>query len=308
MIFNTSFSRRRVVGGAIGAGLAISLGAGLGTAIGLRRVDAQEGVPAGAAPAAGDALWPKFNLNTATEDQFRTIPGVGDQMVREFFEYRPYTGIAQFRQEIGKYVDERQVAAYERYVFAPVDSASVDAATLQQLPGLSEESAADLAGVGPYDSTDAFLTALGQRVSAKQLVLANDYLVTATGTDATWIKFNLDTATEAQLRTIPGVGDQMLREFLEYRPYSGIQEFRQEIGKYVDEAQVTAYEAYLFAPIDAATADVDSLQQLPGVGEEIAAELVEGGPYVDAAGLLEALRQHVSPEQAEAARAYLSAA
>jgi hypothetical protein len=28
------------------------------------------------------------------------IPGMGNRMVREFFEYRPYTAIAQFRKEI----------------------------------------------------------------------------------------------------------------------------------------------------------------------------------------------------------------
>jgi DNA uptake protein ComE-like DNA-binding protein len=47
----------------------------------------------------------KFNLNTASEADFLTIPNVGNRMVREFMEYRPYTSIGQFRREIGKYVD-----------------------------------------------------------------------------------------------------------------------------------------------------------------------------------------------------------
>jgi hypothetical protein len=38
-------------------------------------------------------------------------------MAREFAEYRPYTGgLPQFRREIGKYVDAREVARLERYV------------------------------------------------------------------------------------------------------------------------------------------------------------------------------------------------
>lgn len=37
-------------------------------------------------------------------------------MVRKFEEYRPYVSIQQFRREIGKYVDEAMVAAYEQYV------------------------------------------------------------------------------------------------------------------------------------------------------------------------------------------------
>jgi hypothetical protein len=37
-------------------------------------------------------------------------------MRHEFEEYRPYTSIAQFRREIGKYVDSTEVARLERYV------------------------------------------------------------------------------------------------------------------------------------------------------------------------------------------------
>ena len=37
-------------------------------------------------------------------------------MVHEFMEYRPYRNMAQFRREIGKYVDEKEVARLERYV------------------------------------------------------------------------------------------------------------------------------------------------------------------------------------------------
>ena len=37
-------------------------------------------------------------------------------MLREFKEYRPYSRIEQFRREIGKYVDDDEVARLERYV------------------------------------------------------------------------------------------------------------------------------------------------------------------------------------------------
>lgn len=41
---------------------------------------------------------------------------MGQRMLREFKEYRPYKALAQFRREIGKYVDAREVARLERYV------------------------------------------------------------------------------------------------------------------------------------------------------------------------------------------------
>ena len=61
-------------------------------------------------------LWKPIDLNTASDTEIQLIPGVAARMLREFKEYRPYTDIAQFRREIGKYVDATELARLERYV------------------------------------------------------------------------------------------------------------------------------------------------------------------------------------------------
>ena len=61
-------------------------------------------------------VWMPIDLNTASAEEILLIPGVGPRMQHEFEEYRPYRGIEQFRREIGKYVDEEEVARLERYV------------------------------------------------------------------------------------------------------------------------------------------------------------------------------------------------
>ncbi len=119
----------------------------------------------------------KLNLNTATaNDFFTTIPGFGNNMVREFLEYRPYASILQFRREIGKYVNTQQVAEYEKYVFVPIAFNESDAATLQQIPGLDAAGANALIAARPYASADAFLTKLAQYVSSDQVAIAKSYL------------------------------------------------------------------------------------------------------------------------------------
>jgi radical SAM superfamily enzyme with C-terminal helix-hairpin-helix motif len=57
-----------------------------------------------------------INLNTGSDQDILSIPGMGKRMLHEFKEYRPYTSIEQFRKEIGKYVDKKEVARLERYV------------------------------------------------------------------------------------------------------------------------------------------------------------------------------------------------
>lgn len=121
-------------------------------------------------------LFVHLNLNTATREQILLIPNAGQRMVREFMEYRPYKALSQFHREIGKYVDDKELARLEQYVFVPVP---------------------------------------------------------------------LNTATDADILTIPGVGNRMLREFKEYRPYKAIEQFRREIGKYVDKQEVARLERYV---------------------------------------------------------------
>jgi DNA uptake protein ComE-like DNA-binding protein len=117
-----------------------------------------------------------LNLNTATEEEIMMIPGVGKRLAHEFEEYRPYKSLAQFRKEIGKYVNEKDVARLEQYVFVPV---------------------------------------------------------------------KLNTASDEDILSIPGVGSKMLHEFKEYRPYKNIEQFRREIGKYVDKKELARLETYV---------------------------------------------------------------
>ena len=119
----------------------------------------------------------KLNLNTVTGDELLgTIPGFGNRMVREFQEYRPYISIQQFRQEIGKYVDDAQIAEYEKYVYVPISINDSDSATLQQIPGLDSTEADSVMASRPYASTDAFLAKLSEFVSADELEIAKSYL------------------------------------------------------------------------------------------------------------------------------------
>ena len=61
-------------------------------------------------------VWVPIDLNKASDAEILLIPGIGQRMLREFKEYRPYTSIEQFRREIGKYVDKDEIARLERYV------------------------------------------------------------------------------------------------------------------------------------------------------------------------------------------------
>ncbi|MFW6085078.1 MAG: hypothetical protein ACODAA_07690 [Gemmatimonadota bacterium] len=70
----------------------------------------------GAREEAYRTMWIPLDLNAATREEILLIPGVGERMAGEFEEYRPYEAMAEFRREIGKYVDEEEVERLAGYV------------------------------------------------------------------------------------------------------------------------------------------------------------------------------------------------
>jgi DNA uptake protein ComE-like DNA-binding protein len=127
-----------------------------------------------------EALYRRFflplDLNDVSAEEILLIPGVGQRMLHEFEEYHPYRGLAEFHREIGKYVDDDELARLAQYVFVPLD---------------------------------------------------------------------LNTASDADFQTIPGVGRRMAHEFEEYRPWRTKAQFEREIGKYVDDDEVARLWRYV---------------------------------------------------------------
>jgi DNA uptake protein ComE-like DNA-binding protein len=110
-----------------------------------------------------------INLNMATREEIMLIPGMGNRMVREFLEYRPYTAITQFRKEIGKYVDEVEVARLEKYVFVPINLNSATDETLLSIPGLTPELLRALKDHRPFKNPQEFRSEIAKYMSANEL-------------------------------------------------------------------------------------------------------------------------------------------
>jgi len=251
-------------------------------------------------------IWPKFNLNSASSEQFMGIPGAGEKMTDEFEEYRPYTSIGQFRAEIGKYIAPEDVAALEAYLFVPVDVNEADAETLQQLPGVNPDNAQQLIEGRPYADAAVFLKALEGIAGSELAAAAKTFLAPDAGDVATWVKYDLNTASSEQLQAIPGAGERMTREFEEYRPYTSIDQFRGEIGKYISPEEVAALEKYLFVPVDPNSADADTMQQLPGLTPSLVETINQQRPFASADAFMQALQAQVSPELVAAIAPYLT--
>ncbi len=103
----------------------------------------------------------------------------------------------------------------------------------------------------------------------------------------------------------PGIAEWLglLSSYL-YKPLS-IQQFRREMGKYVDDAQVDFYEKYVFVPVDINGSDAETLEQIPGIDDVIADALMADRPFDSQEDFLDALSDHIGEESLAQAAQYL---
>lgn len=241
-------------------------------------------------PAAANVAGAKLNVNEASvEELMAGVAGLGENMADEFEEYRPFVSIQQFRQEMGKYVDEATIAGYEEYIFVPIDMNEADAATLMQIPGIDQVAAEEIISKRPFDTVKFFLGEVAEYAPEADLDIAQSYLTnvdeaaaaeSAASVPNAGTKLNVNSATLEELMAgVPGLGENMADEFMEYRPFVSIQQFRQEMGKYVDEATIAEYEEYIFVPINMNESDAATLMQVPGIDDAAAEELIAKRPF-----------------------------
>jgi DNA uptake protein ComE-like DNA-binding protein len=114
-----------------------------------------------------------------------------------------------------------------------------DAATREQLlalPGMDSAAANALVAGRPYADMRAVDRVLTGHLTERERDSVYARL---------WKPIDLNTASGEEILLIPGVGPRMRHEFEEYRPYRSIEQFRREIGKYVDAQEVARLERYV---------------------------------------------------------------
>ena len=121
-------------------------------------------------------LFVPINLNTASEAEILLVPGVGNRLAHEFEEYRPYRVMAQFRREIGKYVDEDEVARLAQFVFVPIDLNSASDEAILSIPGLGHRMLHEFKEYRPYRNIAQFRREIGKYVSDDEVARFERYI------------------------------------------------------------------------------------------------------------------------------------
>ena len=177
-----------------------------------------------------------LNPNLAGREELVALPQLDEARVDAILDERPFLDMSELHALLSQSLSDAQLTALYAQLFIPINLNTATREAILSIPSVGDRIAREFEEYRPYKAIAQFRRELGKYVSDAEVARLEQYV---------FVPLNLNTATPEDLLTIPGVGNRLLREFLEYRPYVNMRQFRREIGKYVSDEEVARLERYV---------------------------------------------------------------
>ena len=192
----------------------------------------------GASPALAQVGKPVtiVDANIASEKELAAVPHLNPALVKAIVDARPFPTISELDAVLSKSLKREQITELYGRLFVHLNLNTATREQILLIPNTGPRMAHEFEEYRPYKSLAQFHREIHKYVDDTELARLEQYV---------FVPVNLNTASDADILTIPGLGNRMLHEFKEYRPYKAIEQFRREIGKYVDKKEVARLERYV---------------------------------------------------------------
>jgi DNA uptake protein ComE-like DNA-binding protein len=174
-------------------------------------------------------------VDVATKDDLVKLPHMTPALADALIAGRPYANMLGVDKVFASLTADQRKELYAK-LWLPLNLNTATRAEILLIPGVGERMAGEFEEYRPYPAMAKFRREIAKYVNEQELARLEQYV---------FVPIDLNSATAADIMTIPGMGQRMVREFEEYRPYPNIEKFRREIGKYVDAKEVARFERYV---------------------------------------------------------------
>jgi DNA uptake protein ComE-like DNA-binding protein len=177
------------------------------------------------------------DANTAPEAALLKMPHMTPAIVQALVAARPFGSIVDLNNFLlAQKLTAEQATEFYRSAFIHINLNTATREEILLVPGAGNRMAREFAEYRPWRTYAQFDKEIGKYVGADETARLAQY---------TFIPIRLNGGSDADILTIPGVGQRMLREFKEYRPWKTMAQFDKEIGKYVDVKEVKRLARYV---------------------------------------------------------------
>jgi DNA uptake protein ComE-like DNA-binding protein len=165
------------------------------------------------------------DANTASEKDLLAMPHMTPAIVKGLIEKRPFASITDLNAYLlGQKLTPQQAMEFYEKAFVHINLNTATPEEILLVPGAGKRMVREFDEYRPWKSYAQFDKEIGKYVGADGAAKLAQY---------TFIPVRLNTASDADILSIPGAGPRMVREFKEYRPWKTKEQFIKEIGKYV---------------------------------------------------------------------------
>ena len=177
------------------------------------------------------------DANTVAEQDLLGLPHMTPAIAKGLVDKRPFNSILELHAYlVSQKLTTAQATAFYEKAFVHINLNTATADEILLVPGAGRRMALEFAEYRPWKTYEQFAKEIGKYVGADRAAALAQY---------TFIPVNLNTASDADILSIPGAGPRMVREFKEYRPWKTKAQFEKEIGKYVSVKEVARLWRYV---------------------------------------------------------------
>lgn len=176
------------------------------------------------------------NPNLASEQELLALEGMSEGTVSAITDARPFFDMVTLDNTLDRLLESEIRATLYEHAWIPLNLNAASEEEMLLIPGVGDRMAHEFDEYRPYDGMERFRREIGKYVDTDELERLAQYV---------FVPVELNTASDEEILHIPGVGDRMLHEFKEYRPYTSMEQFKREIGKYVDDSELARLSRYV---------------------------------------------------------------
>jgi DNA uptake protein ComE-like DNA-binding protein len=176
------------------------------------------------------------DANFATEKELAGMPHLNAALVKGVLERRPFQTMADLNTFLSASLKPEQLSELYGRLFVHLNLNTCTREEILLIPNAGARMAREFFEYRPYRALAQFHREIDKYVDDTELARLEQYV---------FVPINLNTASDADIMTIPGSGPRLLREFKEYRPYKSMEQFRREMRKYWDAKEVARLERYV---------------------------------------------------------------
>ena len=175
--------------------------------------------------------------NVASEKELLSLPHMTAPIVKALLARRPFLSVTDLQSFlVSQKLSAQQATDFYGKAFIHVNLNTGTRDEILLIPGAGTRMAREFAEYRPWRTWGQFDKEISKYVGQPETDRLKQYV---------FIPVNLNTASDADILSIPGAGQRMVREFKEYRPWKTKGQFEKEIGKYVDAKEVARLWRYV---------------------------------------------------------------